>query len=161
MRILLTVIYFVLIGQGCFFFGLLLPRERFDEEAFPYKAYAWERKGKLYDVLHIKKWKRRVPDMSMVTDKIFPKRLSSGITVEELDRLVKESCVAELIHYILAVLGLGFYYIWKGKTGAVLTVLYILGNIPYIIIQRYNRPNFISLREKLKIREERTLRANV
>ncbi len=161
MRILLTVIYFILIGQGCFFFGLLLPRERFDEKAFPYKAFVWEGKGKIYDTLHIKKWKRRVPDMSMVTDKIFPKRLSSVISAEKLNRLVKESCVAEFIHYILSALGLGFYYIWKGKAGAVLTVLYILGNLPYIMIQRYNRPHFISLREKLKLREERTLSANV
>ncbi len=161
MKIFLTIIYFIIIGQGCFFFGLLLPRERFDEDIFPYKSFGWERKGKVYNALRIKKWKCKVPDMSMITDKIFPKRISLGMTSKELDRLIKESCVAEFIHYVLSVLALGFYYIWKGKTGTILTILYIFGNLPYVIIQRYNRPKFVTLREKLKLREERTLNANV
>lgn len=155
MKILMTVIYFIVIGQGCFYFGLALPRRLFDEDSFPYKPFKWERDGRFYDKFRIKKWKAIVPDMSMITKLIFPKRIKANVTSAELDRLVKESCVAEMIHYVLCILSIGFYHIWKSKTGVILTILYFIGNVPYIMIQRYNRPNFISLREKLKLREER------
>lgn len=155
MKILMTVIYFIVIGQGCFYFGLALPRRLFDEDSFPYKPFKWENDGRFYDKFRVKKWKAVVPDMSMITKLIFPKRIKTNVTSAELDRLVKESCVAEMIHYVLCILSIGFYHIWKSKTGVILTILYFVGNIPYIMIQRYNRPNFISLREKLKLREER------
>lgn len=156
MKILLTVLYMAVIGQVCFFFGLSLPREKFNENRFPYKTYSWEKGGKLYNIVHVKKWKSRVPDMSTLTNKLMPKKVNLHITAADVDRLIKESCVAELIHYLLCVFSIGIYNIWEDGTGIVLAVLYVLfGNVPYIIIQRYNRPNFISLRDRLKIREER------
>lgn len=160
MKVLMTIIYFMLIGQGCFFFGLGLPRDAFNENVFPYKAFSWEKEGKFYERFRVKKWKSKVPDMSMATKLLFPKRVSFGVTASELDRLIKESCVAELIHYILCVLAIGFYNIWKSKTGAILSLLFFVGNLPYIVIQRYNRPHFISLRDRLILREERKINAN-
>lgn len=152
----MTVIYITVIGQVCFFFGLSLPREKFKENRFPYKSYAWEKDGKFYNIFGVKKWKSHVPDMSMISNKLFPKRINRQISSDDVDRLVKESCVAELIHYLLCVFSVGIYNIWKGKIGILFAALYILiGNVPYIIIQRYNRPNFISLRNRLKLREER------
>ena len=94
--------------------------------------------------------------MSTLPNKLMPKKVNLHITAADVDKLVKESCVAELIHYLLCVFSIGIYNIWEDGTGIVLAVLYVLfGNVPYIIIQRYNRPNFISLRDRLKIREER------
>lgn len=156
MKILITVIYMIVIGQVGFFFGLSLPRDCFNEGRFPYKSFGWEKDGQFYNKLKVKNWKSKVPDMSMITKRIMPKKIKGNITSEDVDRLVKESCVAEMIHYILCVFAIGIYNIWRGKLGILLAVLYILlGNVPYVIIQRYNRPNFISLRDRLKIREER------
>ncbi len=160
MKVLITIIYFIFIGQGCFFFGLALPRNIFNEAGFPYKIYRWELGGKIYNKFYVKKWKSKVPDMSMVTNLIFPKRVRANVTSEDIDRLIKESCVAEFIHYILCVLSIGFYNIWKGKTGIILSLLFFIGNVPYIIIQRYNRPNFISLRDRLILREGKRVNAN-
>lgn len=156
MKILLTILYMAVIGQVCFFFGLSLPREKFNENRFPYKTYSWENGGKLYNIVHVKKWKSRVPDMSTLPNKLMPKKINLHITAADVDKLIKESCVAELIHYLLCVFSIGIYNIWEDGTGIVLAVLYIIvGNVPYIIIQRYNRPNFVSLRDRLKMREER------
>lgn len=160
MKILFTIIYFILIGQGCFYFGLALPRKSFNENSFPYKSFKWEKDGKIYNKLYIKKWKSKVPDMSIITNLLFPKRVQANVTAEKLDRLIKESCVAEMIHYVLCVLSIGFYHIWKGKVGTIISVLYFIGNIPYILIQRYNRPHFISLRDRLILREARHINAN-
>ena len=161
MKILLTFIYVTLIGQGCFWVGLVLPRGIFSENKFPYREYKWEKSGKVYDIFSIKRWKSRVPDMSKITRVIFPKKLCRDMTSGDFDRLVKESCIAELSHYVLFILSFGIYQIWKGKIGIILLIIYnIVGNIPYVMIQRYNRPHFVRVRDKLKIREERKLSAD-
>ena len=62
---------------------------------------------------------------------------------------MKETCVAESVHIILCLLGLGLLAIWPGPGGMVMTALYLLlGNLPFIVIQRYNRPRLLSLLEK-------------
>ncbi|MDD6213638.1 MAG: hypothetical protein PUB42_00335 [Firmicutes bacterium] len=157
MKIIFTIIYITVIGQACFWGGMLLPREIFCEDKFPYAPFKWEKNGKFYAKFNVKQWKSKVPDMSKVSDLLFPKRIVNT-SPEGLDRLVKESCVAEFVHYILCVLSFGIYMIWKNRIGVILTALYIvLGNLPYVMIQRYNRPNYISLRNRLMLREERKI----
>lgn len=156
MELLITLIYVTIIGQVCFFVGVALPRGRFNEKKFPFKPFKWEKSGKLYRFFKVKKWKAKLPDMSKYTSIIYPKKVYTKVTSREVDRLVKESCVAELIHYALSIMGIGIYYIWKkSRTGLILTILYILGNAPFIIIQRYLRPKYIALKGKIIIREER------
>lgn len=162
MKIVITAIYVLVVGLVCFFAGLLVPRHIFDENKFPYKAYKWEKGGKIYEKLRIKRWKSRLPEMSKITKLIFPKKLNKNMTAEDFDRLVKESCIAELSHYILCVFSIGIYYIWRGKIGTFLALIYgILGNVTYIVIQRYNRPHFIAVRDKLRKREERRASAQL
>ena len=156
MKFIETLIYVTIIGQLGFFVGVVLPRSMFNENRFPFKAFRWEKSGRIFDVIKVRKWKAKLPDMSRYTDMIYPKRVCSKITSKEVDRLIKESCIAEIIHIALSFLGIGIYYIWKkSHTGIILTVLYILGNLPFIIIQRYIRPKYINLKEKMIIREER------
>lgn len=155
MKLLITLIYVTIIGQACFFIGVSLPRNLFNEKLFPFKSFSFEKSGKLYRFFRVKKWKTRVPDMSRYTNVIYPKKVYAKITSKEANRLVKESCVAEMTHYALSILGIGIYYIWKkSSTGIILTILYILMNLPFIIIQRYLRPKYIDIRDKLIIREE-------
>lgn len=158
MNLLYTILYALFIGQAFFFIGLVLPRSKFCEDKFPYKLYAWEKNGKFYNRYRIKKWKEKVPDMSKLSRKLYTKKIHK-LTPDSIDRLVKESCVAEFVHYLLSISSLGIYEIWNNVTGIYLTIIYILGNIPFIMIQRYNRPNLIALREKLKLRKESQLRA--
>ena len=162
LKILITAIYILVVGLGCFFAGLLVPREKIDENKFPFKAFKWEKSGAVYEKLHIKKWKSKLPEMSKITHLIFPKKLKKNMTSQDFDRLVKESCVAEISHYVLCVFSLGIYYIWRGKLGAFLALTYnVIGNVTYIVIQRYNRPHFIAVRDKLRLREERRVNAQL
>ena len=64
LKILITAIYILVVGLGCFFAGLLVPREKIDENKFPFKAFKWEKSGAVYEKLHIKKWKSKLPEMS-------------------------------------------------------------------------------------------------
>lgn len=48
--------------------------------------------------------------------------------------------MAEMIHVLLSLTGLGCLVIWQGIGGVLVTAVYILlGNLPFILIQRYNR----------------------
>lgn len=155
MKLLMSLIYFAVIGILAHYIGESLPRGLFCEYKFPYRSFKWEKGGKFYNLLKIKKWKTRLPDMSRVMRDMLPKRVTYDATSESVGALIKETCVAECVHYWLCIFAVGFYLIWKNYVGVILTVVFILCNIPFIIIQRYNRPHLIRLKNKLLKREER------
>ena len=55
----------------------------------------------------------------------------------------------------LCITAYGIEFFWAGPMGSFLALITILGNIPFIIIQRYNRPMLVSLAERLEEREKR------
>ena len=69
--------------------------------------------------------------------------------------MIQETCIAEWIHELLILIGFGCVFLWKGIGGWIVSLLYALGNLPYIIIQRYNRPKFIGLLKRLQAKEAR------
>ena len=93
-------------------------------------------------------------DMSKIFPKIMPvKQLREDIAVyhtltEKITVLVKETCIAEFIHTMLAIVGFGCMKIWEGLGGTIVAILYAVGNIPFIMVQRYNRPRLISILNK-------------
>ena len=138
----------VILGSGLlvFLIGRVFPRKWINPNIFYFRAWKWEKEGKVYEKVSIKKWKTKWPDFSNIITKLFPKimpkkRLDMG-AVEKLPILIKESCVAEATHTICFFLGFIPIAIWPGVASAVLSVLWALTHIPPIIIQRYNRPRF-------------------
>lgn len=160
MKFALSVLYVAFIGVLSHFVGLVLPRSWFHEDRFPYKAFKIERGGKIYDRIAIRKWKAKVPDMSKVMRDMLPKTVSYGVNSDDLQLLIKETCVAEFIHFALCIFSVRVYFIWHNNVGVVLTVITILGNIPFMLIQRYNRPHLVALRDRKRLREERRKNAN-
>lgn len=155
MKLLRSIAYFASIGVLSQLIGQNLPRHWFHETSFFYRLRRWEQEGRIYLKLHIQKWKDHVPDMSRHVRKMTPKRVGGSITSEQVQRLIQETCVAELIHNLLCIFGAGVLNIWEDAAGIIVWVLYVLGNLPFILIQRYNRPRLIRLRQTLKKREER------
>lgn len=153
MKLAVSIVYVAFIGILCFFIGESLPRDRFDENSFPYKIYKFEQNGKIYDKLQIKKWKCKVPDMSKIMKDMLPKSVFYNSTSEDLAKLIKETCVAEFIHLLLCFLSIGVYFIWCDGIGVLLCGITVLGNIPFILIQRYNRPHLIRIKNRLLKKE--------
>lgn len=155
MAFLKSCIYVLAMGIASHFVGEALPRRWFRWNAFPYRAWKWERNGKIYDRLHIKKWKDHLPDMSRVLKDMVPKKVGVCPTSEGVRTLIRETCVAEFIHTALCLCATVVYFFWKNGIGVLLSALVILGNVPFILIQRYNRPSLIALADRLEMREER------
>ena len=155
MKLLSSVVYAAIIGILAHYIGESLPRSWFCEKKFPYAVYVWEKGGRIYERIGIKVWKTRLPDMSRIMRDMLPKRVSPGNTSDSVTALIKETCVAECVHYGLCFLAIGIYLIWKNYIGIILSAVFIAGNIPFILIQRYNRPHLIRFRDRLLKREER------
>lgn len=119
---------------------------------FPYRSYFFERDGRFYDRLHIKKWQNRVPDMSRIFPRLMPRKQIKGADHAYLTEMIQETCVAELIHLLLCMTGLYCIRLWPETGGTVIAALNILGNMVFVIIQRYNRPRFMGLRKNMEKR---------
>ena len=145
--------YLLFLGVFSHFAGEALPRRWFREDSALWQCRTWERGGRVYEQLHIRKWKDRLPDMSRIMPDMLPKRIGTGSTSVQIDALIRETCVAELTHGVLIVAAFVCVLIWPGRGGAVMTALFALGNVPYILIQRYNRPHLIALRNWMMAKE--------
>lgn len=145
-----------LAGIGIFFFllGRILPKKWFHGDQFPFRLFRFEKEGRVYLALGVRKWKDGFPDMSVVLPFLMPsKKLPEKLAAEQIKLMIQETCVAEWIHGLLCVMGFGCVFLWRKTGGWVLSVLYTLGNLPYIIIQRYNRPKLMRLLRKLEAKE--------
>lgn len=157
MRLLDCLIYYAVIGIIGFVVGRLVPKKWFVSDWFPYRSFGFEKDGAIYEKLKIKSWQNKALDMSKILPGIMPaKKLDKALDSKYIERMLRETCVAEFIHMLLCILGIYTFKIWRGLGGfLVFSVYTLLGNLPYILIQRYNRPKLQRLLIKVKQREER------
>lgn len=153
MSLLYAVIYIAVLGILSHFVGQALPRARFSAESFPYRTADWENGGRVYEKLGIKHWKDALPDMSRIMPDMVKKKMTKQSREQGMDVLIAETCVAECVHYWLIVLSLGIFLFWRGVWAVVFWLVYnILGNVPFILIQRYNRPRLVLLEQRRRRR---------
>ena len=134
------ILYLAVIGVASFVIGRLLLKSWLHEDRFPFRPFAFERQGKLYEKLKIKSWQNKLPDMSRLCKHCMPAKKMNADTLWELPLMIKETCVAEFIHLLLPLAGLYCLRLWPGAGGVIVTLLYFLGNLPFVLIQRDNRP---------------------
>ena len=127
------IVYIAAIGIFGFVLGRLMPKRWFD-----YRAAAFERDGQVYEALGIRRWQNRVPDMSRIFPHLMPpKRMTAHLDAQTLLVMIRETCVAELTHWLLLFAGLAI--------PAICVFYCIFGNLIFILIQRYNRPRLVRL----------------
>lgn len=161
MRLVNCIVYAAALGLLSHFIGEALPRRWFDPEKKPYAPWQIEKNGCLYKKLRVHKWKDKMPDMSKIMPDMVKKSISfSTATSSAISKIAVETCVAEIIHDALILCSTGIYLIWPEPIGAILAIVYAISNVPFVIIQRYNRPTLVLLSKRLKQREERLKNAN-
>lgn len=128
--------------------GQALPRRWFSGDRWPWTSAPFEKEGRFWRKLGVHRWKDKVPDMSRLLGDMVKKQLApDGKTDYAL--LVQETCVAECVHCWLVVLSVGMLFLWKSVWSWALWLVYnLLGNVSFILIQRYNRPRLLRLAEK-------------
>lgn len=141
------ILYFAVTGILGFIAGRLIPKKWFRYDAPPYRCLPFEKEGAIYNKLKIKAWQNKVPDMSRIFPRLMPpKRLDPKADAAALRVMLQETCAAEFIHSALCITGLGCFFIRGSRYKGLFYILYVLLlNLPFIIIQRYNRPRLAKL----------------
>ena len=140
-----------LLGIPAFFWGEKVPRRWFDPGKFPFRSFKWEQEGRIYEKIGIQHWKNHTPDMSKHFQKTFAKQGNLLRSPEHLRKLVAETCSAEFVHTVLILLSPAFVLLMD-EYGVLAMVLYILGNLVSLIIQRYNRPRIMKIIQRIEQR---------
>ena len=139
-ELLLNVLAFVvtagIIGILAHILGEKLPRTRFDPEKFPYAPYAWDKSK-----------------FAFAQNKTVRKSVGGDVSGAHFELLARETCVAEAVHWALLVISPVLLITMTGWLSIVATVLYGLSNIPFIMIQRYNRPRLVRLYKRMNARQ--------
>lgn len=137
-----------------FLLGRLIPKKWINPEKGIFCCFAFEKEGKIYEKLGIRKWQKKVPDMSRIFPFLMPAKNLKGDYQRRLPTMLRETCISELVHELLCLTGLYCLWIWPGIGGVISCLLYILiFNVPFILIQRYNRPRLMKLYKKLLDKE--------
>ena len=156
MKLLKCALYLALTGTFGFFAGRIVPKGWLKPEKGWFRSFSFERNGAVYEKLGIRKWHKKVLDMSRILPGLMPAKNLSGDYEQNLPVMIQETCVAEIVHITVSVAGLRCLWIWPGIGGVTVTAIHIvLLNLPFILIQRYNRPRLIRLQKKLQTRKEK------
>jgi len=146
MRVVFALVYLLVIALLAHPIGEAIPGTAFHPERFPFCGYPWEMR--LYRLLRVAKWKDKVPDMSKQLSDMQPKKLLS-VSVNQMDALLCEVCRAEIVHWAEVLLGAFCMVIAPGIGWLIWAIWTLLGNLPFILIQRYNRPRILALKNRL------------
>ncbi len=158
MNFVRCLVYLAMISFLCFLLGRVMPKHWFRYDAFPFKCFSLECDGAVYDHLSIRRWKGKLWDMSTVFPDLMPsKSLAPGFNARHIKLMIQETCVAEFIHVLLSVLGFFCVEIWKSRCGLLVSVLYWIGNIPFCLVQRYNRPKLVRILKRMEERHGQAL----
>lgn len=154
MKFVNCIVYLMALGVVGFFAGRVLPESWLEPNKGIFKCRSHEQGGKLYERLGIKKWQKKVPDMSRILPFMMPPKNLLGDYQSRLPVMIRETCTAELIHVLLCIAALPVLKLLPGAGGIIVYLIYVVVfNLPYILIQRYNRPRLVRLYEKQKQKE--------
>lgn len=127
----------------------ILPSNFFSSNKFIYKPRKWEKNGNFYvRVLKIKKWKDKLPQF--VAKEGFSKKNlnTSDISKEYLERFILETCRAEWNHLMCCMYGVVSFFINYQFYAILFSIIPIAANLPFLVIQRFNRLRLVKLADK-------------
>jgi len=138
--ILIDVAAWFVIHMGVSYIMARQPLTSFNNSSWLYRKRNWERNGKFYEkFFRLKSWKRKLPDGAAIFKNGFKKKHLKETNKDYLDSFIRETCRAELTHWIVFLFG-PVFLMWNLWWVGIVMILYAtIANIPCVITQRYNR----------------------
>ncbi len=146
----ILTVAFIIVWHCCtMYICRRLKPDNFDYRLKHFAARKWERNGKWYsEHLKINKWKDLLPQF--VSEGGFSKEhIQSNLTIEYVDTFIMETCRGEWDHGMNCLCIIPVLIINTSLMGLVLGLCAVIGNLPFYVIQRYNRFRLLTLRKKL------------
>jgi glycosyl-4,4'-diaponeurosporenoate acyltransferase len=116
-----------------------LPPDRLDRDGPITRLRRWERGGRAYERLGIRRWKDRLPELGAAFRGGVSKRSLASRGTPELARFAAETRRAELVHWAIPLVT-PVFALWNPPWlfGAMVGYA-VVANAPCLIVQRYNR----------------------
>lgn len=138
--------------------SIKLPLSIFHCESWLFKARDWEKGGYIYQYYFgVKKWKNLLPELSDFFSFLFPKKQIKRYGADYLYRFSLETCRAELAHWCIIISSFAFMQWSSTRVSMLMVFIAVICNLPYIMIQRYNRPRILSILANKKTNIKGTL----
>ncbi len=138
--VLIDIAAWLIIHFGVSYFMTLRPRSSFDPCSWLFSQREWEAGGSIYrKIFIIHRWKEKLPDGAALFKLGFTKKRLAEYSKSYFDDFIRETCRAELTHWI-SFLFCFLFFIWNlWWVGIVMIIYAIAANMPCILTQRYNR----------------------
>ncbi|MER2064010.1 MAG: glycosyl-4,4'-diaponeurosporenoate acyltransferase [Alkalibacterium sp.] len=121
-----------------------------------FKERGFEDKGKFWkEKLSVHKWKDKLPDGASLFNAGYKKKELTSSHISTIETFIKETKRAELTHWLLIVPA-PLFFLWNPVWAGWLMIFYaLLVNVPFIIIQRYNRIRLDRIKKEKNEKNER------
>ena len=140
-----------------FFLCIVKSSKTFSPHRKIFQPHKWEHEGRYYEnVLKIKKWKDILPQH--IGKDGFSKDHIDDVSLEYIDEFILETCRAEWDHSMNCLFAIVILLINDTIMGAALTLCLLLGNVPFVCIQRYKRFRLQKFRKVIIKKQERERR---
>lgn len=145
------IIAWILFHLSIGYFSAKIPLKSFHPGFWLYRDYPWEKGGKFYDrIFHVHSWKRFIPGLGKFTSNKFSLQNLESANLDYLTAWLKESCRAEICHWVMIIPGF-LFFLWNSvEVGWWMVAYAFTNNLIPIIMQRYNRPR---IRKMIKVLE--------
>lgn len=132
-----------------------MPLRVFEKETALTRIRYWEQGGRTWQrLLRVRQWKDRLPDGDSVLGRGFPKKRLGEGSADYLRQFVAESRRAEWTHWLLIPPAF-LFFLWNPPWASWVMVAYALAaNVPFILIQRFNRPRLMRLSDRMTVHKE-------
>lgn len=116
-----------------------------------FESFEWEKKGRIWqDIFRIRAWKNYLPDSSSFIKNAYDLTNLNGLDLNSMEKIILETKRAEHTHWLSIPPAL-LFYIWNPPWAGIIMIIYaLLMNLPFIIVQRYNRPRLIRVYKRIE-----------
>ncbi|EXJ23195.1 Glycosyl-4,4'-diaponeurosporenoate acyltransferase precursor [Alkalibacterium sp. AK22] len=135
--------------------SLMKLSDRFFQLSHPlnglFKERPFEKNGTFWrDCFLVHKWKDALPDGASLFRMGYKKKKLPETRKASFQLFIKETKRAELTHWML-ILPAPLFFFWNPVWAGWLMIVYaLLANVPFILIQRYNRIRLSKVAQRLK-----------
>lgn len=147
--ILINIIAWGFIHYFISYLCFKIPLSYFEKDNKVFKTRKWEQSGQIWQkIFKVKKWKSRIIEGSSIAKESYDKSHLHGTKRSDLSTFAAETRRAELTHWML-ILPAPLFFLWNPIwAGWVMIIYALIVNLPFIIIQRYNRGRILMILNK-------------
>ncbi len=151
--LVVDVVAWALIGVVVGYGMHRVPLRRLERDTWITRPRRFEREGRLYERLGIRRWKDRTPELGGLFRGGVSKRTSGGRG--RLERYAAETRRAEYTHWAVMAAG-PLFALWNPWYLTIAMLVYaVAANLPCLLIQRYNRARITRIAVRAAVRNPR------